>query len=471
MNLRRVAGNAAAAFAAQGVALLVSMVTTLVVPKVLGVEEFGYWQLFVFYASYVGFFHLGLNDGVYLLNGGRTRADIDVRDVNGQMLMGFCVQSLPALAIVIFAFLGESGAERSFVLVSVAPYMLAKNTACYLGYLFQALDETRAWSASCVIERVAFVVPMLLLIVLRVEDFRFYVAAYLVATFIQLAYLIWHGRVLLARGSAPLGASFHSAIGSVRVGIKLMLANIASMLVLGVARASIDAAWGIEAFGQLSLTLSMVNFFLSFVTQAAMVLFPALRQVSGEGLRRFFALSRDLLSLLMPAVYLVYFPIAWLLAAWLPQYADSLIYLPYLLPICVFESKMSICCATYYKVARKEGEMLRLNVAVSIIGAIGSLFGAFVLHSVYAVILSTVLAIAGRSIWAEKAIAHELGLPVSFRIALGEVLITILFVVMSTLLPAFASSILYVSCYVVFLTLNRLRVGELIVGVHERLHD
>ena len=31
-----------------------------VVPRITSVEDFGYWRMFVLYASYVGFFHWGL---------------------------------------------------------------------------------------------------------------------------------------------------------------------------------------------------------------------------------------------------------------------------------------------------------------------------------------------------------------------------------------------------------------------------
>lgn len=470
MDYKSIAGNALAAFFAQGVSFLVSVVTTLLVPKILGVEQFGYWQLFLFYASYVGFFHLGLNDGVYLINGGKTRDDLNRASVLSQLLFGIALESIAAGILLLVAYSDLFGRSRSFVVVCVAVFMLLKCVAFYFGYLFQAINETKRYSLSCVLERVVFFLLLSLLLLAKSARFELYVVSYCVSMGCQLIYCAWHGRFIFTDGLLSIEGAAKESLASIRVGSKLMIANIASTLVLGVARALIDAVWGIEAFGQLSLTLSMVNFFLSFVTQTAMVLFPALRQVSEEGLRKFFALSRDLLSLLMPAVYLMYFPIAWLLTVWLPQYADSLVYLPYLLPICVFESKMSICCATYYKVARKEGELLRLNVAVSIIGALGSLFGAFILHSVPAVILFAVLAIAGRSLWAEQAIAHELGLSVSSRIALGEVLITVLFAVMSTLLPAFVSVLLYVACYAVFLTLNRLRVEELMVGIRERLH-
>lgn len=59
------------AFLAQGIALFLSVLMSLIVPKILGVEQYSYWQLFIFYTGYVGFFHFGLNDGVYLRLGGQ----------------------------------------------------------------------------------------------------------------------------------------------------------------------------------------------------------------------------------------------------------------------------------------------------------------------------------------------------------------------------------------------------------------
>ena len=88
MNVKSLVKNAAIAFLAQGITLLISCITSLLVPKLLGVEEYGYWQLFVFYAGYVGFFHFGLNDGVYLLHGGESRDQIDKRSINSQFLVG-----------------------------------------------------------------------------------------------------------------------------------------------------------------------------------------------------------------------------------------------------------------------------------------------------------------------------------------------------------------------------------------------
>ena len=48
------------------VSFLVGVTVVLLVPQLVGVEEYGYFQLFLFFISYVGFFHFGWADGVIL---------------------------------------------------------------------------------------------------------------------------------------------------------------------------------------------------------------------------------------------------------------------------------------------------------------------------------------------------------------------------------------------------------------------
>ena len=49
-----IAGNLAYAVVATGIGLLSSTLTSLVLPKFLGVEDYAYWQLFLLYSSSVG---------------------------------------------------------------------------------------------------------------------------------------------------------------------------------------------------------------------------------------------------------------------------------------------------------------------------------------------------------------------------------------------------------------------------------
>lgn len=55
MNYKKLVTNALVAFSAQGISLVVSFVMSLLVPKVLGVTSYGYWQLFFSMLDIQGF--------------------------------------------------------------------------------------------------------------------------------------------------------------------------------------------------------------------------------------------------------------------------------------------------------------------------------------------------------------------------------------------------------------------------------
>lgn len=439
-----------------------SIVQTLLVPKLLGATQYGYWQLFIFYVTYVGLGHLGLNDGVYLIKGGQTRDEIDKRSVNSQFAFGMCFQMVIALLIVALAVFGGFGPDREFVITCTGIYLLIQNAANYFSYLLQAMNETRLSSYSKIVERLTFLVPLVVLLVVRYQSYQPFVISYMFSSLVQLFFCMWFCRDFIRAGFETLLRAASDSLQSIRVGFKLATANIVSQLILGIARFAIDAAWGIETFGELSLALSLVSFFLQFVMQASMVLFPALRQAGADEVKRFFENSRDLMSLLFPLLYILYFPMVWLLGLWLPKYANSFIYFAFLIPICVFDSKMNICCTTFFKVLRKEAALLKVNLLTCLGSAAMTLVGVFVFHSIYFVICGVVVAIIGRSVASEVYLARGLGVSSGMKLTLGEILLTIVFVVSAFVLPQWMAIILYCLVYGAFLIVFRGRLAGLV---------
>jgi O-antigen/teichoic acid export membrane protein len=462
MNYRSLAKNAGTAFLAQGVAMALSIMQTLLVPKLLGTTQYGFWQLFIFYTSYVGFAHLGLNDGVYLIKGGQARDIIDKRSVNSQFAFGICFQLVIAAAIVAIAMGGGLEPDREFVIVCTSVFMNIQNAANFLMYLLQAMNETRRSSYATIVERLTFLVPLMLLLVVRYRSYQPFVISYIFSSIVQLAFCAWLCRDFFRAGFEPLRQTAGEAWDSIRVGFKLMVANIASQLVLGIARFAIDAAWGIDTFGELSLSLSLVNFFLAFVSQASMVLFPALRQVGLAEARGFFVNVRDTMSLFFPVIYVLYYPMVWILSWWLPKYTNSFIYFAFLIPICVFDSKMNICCTTFFKVLRKEGTLLKVNVCTCVASAVLTLLGVYGFESIFWVIGGVVVAIVGRSLWSEARLTCELAVPSDRAIAVGELALTVVFVATAFMLPGFVALGCYCVAYAVFLFVFRNRAGELL---------
>jgi len=53
---KSIIGNLSAAFIANIITLVGNLSISLLLPKFIGVTQYSYYQLYVFYASYVGFF-------------------------------------------------------------------------------------------------------------------------------------------------------------------------------------------------------------------------------------------------------------------------------------------------------------------------------------------------------------------------------------------------------------------------------
>ncbi|WP_462134133.1 oligosaccharide flippase family protein [Slackia piriformis] len=396
MNVRKLLSDMAIAFGAQGVSFLCSVITTLLVPKVLGLDGFSYWQLFIFYTSYVSFFQLGLNDGVYLRHGGQTRDRIDIGLIRGELHVGLIYQSVAAFLISIYGIAFEEDAGRTVVVLAAAVFLLLSNTTFYISYVFQAMNETKLASYSTIVNRATYLISLVVCIFLKVEDFAVYVFFFLLSQAFSLLYCLWKARDFAKVAPLSFMESARETFRSMKMGIVLTLANVSGMLIMGMARIVIDAVWGLSLFGQVSLSLSIVNFALAFISQAAMVLFPALRMLDSEQERVCFIQMRDGLGVLLPVAMLLYAPLRAVVGLWLPEYAEGLFYLALLFPVCLFEMQTNLTVATFLKVRCAQKALLCLNLAALCCTLLAQCGAVFIINSPVAVLLASLFGVSVR---------------------------------------------------------------------------
>lgn len=462
MNLKnKFWNNIIFAFLAQGISLFLSVLMSLVVPKFLTVRDFGYWQLFIFYFGYVGFFHFGLNDGVYLKYGGKSYDEMDKPLLGSQYKIAAVLQSVMAIIFIFFCFFIIDDNNRKFVILMTGIVMVLNNLSLYLGFIFQAANETKWFSISVILDKLVFMVCLLPMIFIKVNDFRFYIVFYVTGKVAALVYSIYKGKEIVFSKCLPLKITFINMFDNIKIGINLMIANIASTLIIGSARFIIDGRWGIEAFGKFSLSMSIINFVLLFISQVSMVLFPMLRNVNSEQQSVLYKGIRDGLSLFLPLAFLCYAPLCYVMALWLPQYKESLIYLGLLLPICTFNGKMNLLCTTYFKVFRKEKNLLMVNVFAMVLSLILSLLGAYIFDNIIIVAVFLVLSIGIRSYISELYIAKIMNSNIILDIIM-ETVIVIAFMFSTWRFSLLKSFIIILFVYLVFALINAHKVKRIL---------
>ena len=75
----------------------------MVVPKFLSVDDYGMWQLFLFYFSYLGFLHFGWEDGIYLRYAGKEFSELSPKKFSGQFY------AIVVLEVVLAALISSVG--------------------------------------------------------------------------------------------------------------------------------------------------------------------------------------------------------------------------------------------------------------------------------------------------------------------------------------------------------------------------
>ena len=106
------------------VSMIISSLMILIVPKLIGIKEYGYWQLYLFYSSYVGFLHFGWNDGIYLRYGGKEYDELDKKLFFSQFYMLFISQLIIAVMVYISLNVLNFESDKIFII------QMMKDIAC-----------------------------------------------------------------------------------------------------------------------------------------------------------------------------------------------------------------------------------------------------------------------------------------------------------------------------------------------------
>ena len=449
------------ALIAQTISLLLSLIISFIVPKFLGVEEFGYWQLFVFYSSYVNIAQLGISDGLYLRLGGENYKDLDFEVIGSQFKIFVIGQVIISGAILLVSTLFIDNIQRKYILIAVAIYLFLYNISRFIGFIFQAVNKTKEFSITSIIDRSIVIISVFIILILNIYDYKLFIGIYLLGMLTSLIYSVYKGREIVFCRKFNITRAFYELKINITIGIKLLISNFASVLIIGISRFLIDSKWGISVFGKISFALSLTNFFLLFINQVSMVLFPTLRQIKGNMLEKYYEMINMALGLILPIIYLLYLPLQFILSLWLPQYQESFKYLALLLPICIFDGKMQMLCNTYFKVLRKENALLIINIISFGLSFILSIVGIFIFENLMFIIISIVIVIAIRSIISEIYLSKSMKKKKKKNI-LYEILLSFIFVVLFTQCGMTISFIGYSILYILYIIINKNNIKWLI---------
>lgn len=457
MNNRRIVGYVKSfsyTVTSNLLSLLISTLVVLIVPKVIGVEGYGYWQLYLFYSSYVGFLHFGWNDGIYLRYGGEEYSRLDKDLFFSQFWMLLIMQT--AIAVCIFSvssyFMGSS--EKGFILSMTAVSLLIVNTRYMLLYILQGTNRIKEYAMSTILDRIIYCLFIVVLLAFAIKQFQLMILADLIGKFVSLGFAVYMCRDIVLRKVTSFHLTLGEAAENIGVGIKLMFANIASKLVIGTVRFGIERVWDISTFGKVSLTLSISNLMVTFISAIALVLFPILRRTSPERLPGIYTSLRTLLMTPLLGLLVSYYPLKNSLAMWLPKYRESIVFMALVFPIFIYEGKMSLLINTYLKTLRMEKSILLINVISVLLSLLTTGVFVVLLKDLTWSVITIVILLAFRSVVAETFLSRTLKI-FPYKDIILEMAMTVIFIITAWYIGSWLGASLYGAAYCIYLFVKR----------------
>lgn len=440
---------------------LTSILMIFVLPKVMTMEDYGVWQLFMFYFSYVGFFHLGWIDGIYLRYGGQYYDKLSRKIFSGQF---FLLITLFFSECVFINIALSTGIVENYVIAFVIRIAsiasIFTNIVTFINFTLQLSDEIRKYARNIVLERLITIFLISYCVIFRKIKYDEIIYITVISNFLVMCFGVYSIKNLLFVEFDTLSHVFIEAWENISAGSKLMLSNIAGMLILGIIRFGISKGWDIVTFGKVSLTLSVSNFLMVFISAVSVVLFPVLKHINQDRLVELYIVLRRLLSYLLLGLLITYYPLKLLLLYWLPKYSDSLFYMGLLLPVCIFESKMQMLVNTYLKSLRQELLMLKINVFSVAFALVTTYISVVVLHELQFAILVIVINFAFRLLLAEYFIEKILIIKIK-KETTEEAALVICFILIN--IYNFPYSIcIYSIAYLLYLFFNRNNIKEIL---------
>lgn len=447
------------------VSMIISSLVILVVPKLIGVVEYGYWQLYLFYSTYVGLLHFGWNDGIYLRYGGKKYNELDEKLFFSQFFMLVILQLVLLVLIFCVSNVFIINDNRSFILKMIAFCMIIMNVRYMLLYILQGTNRVKEYAQITLLDRVLYCCLIVVSLMFGINEYRLLIIADLIGKFISLLYAMYCCRNIVFCRISTFYFSFKEALENISVGIKLMFANLSNKLILGVVRFGIERTWGVVVFGKVSLTLSISNFLMGFIDAVGLVMFPVLRRTDEKKLSSIYITIRDFLMIIMLGGALLFFyPIKIILSTWLPHYTDSFFYMTILFPMVVYEGKMGLLINTYLNTLRKEKLMLNINIVSLFLSIVLTTISTIIFKNLILTILSILIVLVFRSFLGELCLSKILGISL-LKDTIFELVITAIFIISWWYIDSWIAVVVCGIVYITYIYLKRKDIYKAIQNI------
>lgn len=411
---------------AQIIVLLLSIAKSVILPKILSVSDYGYWQIYVLYSSYVGIFSIGYNDGIYLKYGKYQYYELplpELRTATRYYMVVLAVFTVSSMTIC----LQISDVSRQLSMFGVCIDIFLTGMNGLLIYILQITNQMKSYSFYSVIDKVILLAAVIMIGMLPDQIFSWVVMADVFSRAVVTVMLLIRFKDLFTGTGVSMKSGWIEFVCDIKIGINLMIANLMGMFVTGIGRFIVDFFGDITEYAYYSFGITITNLVMVFITAVSLVLYPTLKRLPESNYGEYFERLNFAVVIFNFIALFAYFPAIIFIHFFLPKYFPISAYIHFLFGVIILQAKMQMLNNTFYKVLREEKSLLKANLSCVVMFLVIALISFYYTKKVTAIAICTFIAMLYRCYASEFFIRRKLGLKISNNL-LFEMIYIIVFV-------------------------------------------
>ena len=355
--------------------LISGVLVGFVLPKIMGLEDYGLYKTFTLYVTYVGIFALGINDGIYLKFGGKNYNELDKDEFSSYGRSFIEIEFILSILAIIASLIFFKG-EYKFVFIMWAFYMLGSNIISYFQTISQITMRFGELSAVNIVQSILTIVAVLAMLFMyksngELLSYRIYTVLY---SCIILGVSIWyayHYRDILF----PVTRNHRILVISreipffIKIGFPLMLANLCSSLILSLDRQFVNVLFDLNTYATYAFAYNLLSLITTATSAVSLVIFPILKRTDESSIEKNYNKLIAIVLILVFFCVLCYFPLRIIINWFLPKYVDSINIFRVILPGLAITSAITIVIHNYYKTIGKNVRFFIISVIILVISA------------------------------------------------------------------------------------------------------
>lgn len=363
MNRNLVKKSSIFVISSQVISLITNIIKTLIIPIIIiDMKMYAYWQVYLFYLSYILLISLGFNDGIYLKYTGKKSKEIDeCKELFASSKFHLLISTFIMIIFIAFIYF-FTNSEKTYIYILICLNIIPMEFIDINLRLYQAKFEMKSFAIYNVIDKVLFIILIVLLLLIVKLNCYYLIFIDLTIKIIISIMLFYKNKKSWLMKSPPLKVVLLEWKSSLIVGSFILISSYLSILITGIGRALIEFLGNIKEYATYSLAMSITNIVSIIINSIGIIIFPVFRNVGKEKSLIYADNINKLLLILTPFILLLYYPFAFFINNFLPKYNDSVYYLIFAISMTLIKSFSSLTYIPLIKSFKKEKRLFINNI-------------------------------------------------------------------------------------------------------------